>query len=416
MKTYKNFYAAFAVFLVVLLLLPTTVLAASYPKHQNYVADEADILTEETISMIKDTNKVLMGDYQLTIAVCTVKTTGSEDIGTYARNLFSSWKLGEGILLLLASEDEKYYFVPSVGMEDILTAEVLASVRDEQLEADFASGARDRAVYKTVVSLKNKLSAGMANRAAQQAAADAAAAETEEPSEEKGTTIGSIIVGFFKFLLWLVLIAALLFVGVFVLALFNDDVAAILRKLLFNRKNGGRTSQNFYDERIYGSRNNAPRNPYQGQRGPQRRPNPNGYPNNNGNYNNGYHPGGASNARPYPPQNGYANPQNPNHGGYLPQGQYPQQNAYGSYGYGGQQSRPPQAQQPMQNGRGYAYPQQQQQQNGYYGYPGQAQPMQQQNGYYGNGYPGQMQQQNPNRSAQPVTSDATVQFNIPKRN
>ena len=256
MKTYKNFFAAFAVFLVVLLLLPTTVLAASYPKHQNYVADEAEILTEETISMIKDTNKVLMGDYQLTIAVCTVKTTGSEDIGTYARNLFSSWKLGEGILLLLANEDDKYYFVPSVGMEDILTAEVLASVRDEQLEADFASGARDRAVYKTVVSLKSKLSAGMANRAAQQAAADAAETETES-AEEKGTTLGSIIVGFFKFLLWLVIIAIVLFVGVFVWAMFNDDVAAILQKLIFKRKNNGRPSQNFYDERIYGSRNNA---------------------------------------------------------------------------------------------------------------------------------------------------------------
>jgi len=326
MKTYKNFYAAFAVFLVVLLLLPTTVLAASYPKHQNYVADEADILTEETISMIKDTNKVLMGDYQLTIAVCTVKTTGSEDIGTYARNLFSSWKLGEGILLLLASDDEKYYFVPSVGMEDILTAEVLASVRDEQLEADFASGARDRAVTKTVVSLKNKMAAGMASRAAQQAAANAEAEAETEPTEEKGTTFGSILVGFFKFLLWLVIIAIVLFVGVFVWAMFNDDVAAILQKLLFNRKNNARPSQNFYDERIYGSRNNAPRpqNPYQGQQ--QRRPNPNGYNNS-----------GYSNARPYPPQNGYGNgyatPQNPNNRGYLPQGQ---QGQYSQNPYGGQ--------------------------------------------------------------------------------
>ncbi len=413
MKTYKNFLAAFALFLVVLLLIPTTVLAASYPKHQNYVADEANILTEDTIRTIKDTNKVLMGDYQLTIAVCTVKSTGSEDISTYARNLFSNWKLGEGILLLIANDDDKYYFVPSVGMEDILTAEVLASVRDEQLEADFASGARDRAVYKTIVSLKSKLSAGMATRAAQQAAAAAEAEETET-SEEKGTTVGGVIVGFFKVLLWLVIIAAILFVGVFVWALFNDDVAAILRKYLFKRKNNGRPSQNFYDERIYGSRNNAPRpqNPYQGQ---QRRPNPNGYPNGYG-HNNGY-----SNARPYPPQN----PQNPNNRGYLPQGQYPQNP------YGGQHSG-----QMPQNGRGYGQPMQgYPQQNGSYGYPPQGQPMQPNNypngnGYYGNGYPGQMQQQVPQQTMNPnygnrggygaqqnnVSTDATVQFNIPKRN
>lgn len=408
MKTYKNFLAAFALFLAVLLLLPTAVLAANYPKHQNYVADEADILTEETIRTIKDTNKVLMGDYQLTIAVCTVKSTGSEDIGTYARNLFTNWKLGEGILLLLASDDEKYYFVPSVGMEDILTAEVLASVRDEQLEADFANGARDRAVYKTVVSLKNKLSAGMANRAAQQAAASVDTESGTESTEEKGTTLGSIIVGFFKFLLWLVLIAVILFIGVFVWAMFNDDVAAILQKLLFRRgKNSGRPSQNFYDERIYGSRSNAPhpQNPYQGQ---QRRPNPNGY----------------NNARPYPPQNGYANVQNPNNAGYLPQGTYPQ-NPYGA-------QRPGQM---PQNSRGYGQPMQAYpQQNGNYGYPGQAQPMQQNNGYpsgtgngyYGNGYPQQPMNPNSNNrggygsgyGAQQnnVSTDATVQFNIPKRN
>ena len=56
-------------------------------------------------------------------------------------------------------------------------------------------------------------------------------------TEEKGTPAGNAIVGFFKFLLWVVIIAAVLFVGVFVWAMFNEDVAALLQKYIFRRKN-----------------------------------------------------------------------------------------------------------------------------------------------------------------------------------
>ena len=52
MKTYKNFFTFLAVLLTVLTLLPATVFAASYPKHENYVADEAGILTETQIAAI----------------------------------------------------------------------------------------------------------------------------------------------------------------------------------------------------------------------------------------------------------------------------------------------------------------------------------------------------------------------------
>ena len=412
--TYKHFIAVFAVFLALMMLLPVAVLAANYPKHENYIADEADILTEETIRMIRDTNKSLSGDYQIAIAVCTVKNTGKEDIGTYARNLFSSWKLGEGILILLSDDDDNYYFVPSVGMEDILTAETLASIRDEQFEADFANGARDRAVYKTVTKLKTTLTAGMKSRTAKAAAAEAEAAAAETPTEEKGTTAGSVIVGFFKTILWLVIIAVLLFAGVFVGAMFNDDVAMLLQKYLFRRGNtgSGRTSQNFYDDRLYG---NGGRNPNGSRQNPQRRPNPNAPQN--------------SRARQYPqqnPQNGYYG-QNPNYAGYLPQAQYPQQNAYGPAN--GPQGQYPQNSRPMNNG-GYGYPQQQ--------YPQNAQnPQYQQNAQYypqnpqnaqprNNGYyapQGQHSRPNPNQNyntrpgygAPQQNTDATVQFNIPRR-
>lgn len=430
MKTYKNFLAAFAVILVVLMLLPQAVLAASFPKHENYVADDADILSEETINHIKDTNKTLSGDVQLTIAVCTVASTNGEDIAAYARDLFTEWKLGEGILLLIAKDDNNYYFVPSTGVEDILTNEEIAAIRDEYFEADFSNGTYDRAVQKAVMRLKNKLVAGVEARAAADAAAAAEAekAESEDKAgeEEKGTPAGNAIVGFFKFLLWLVIIAALLFVGLFVWAMFNEDVAALLQKYIFRKKNSGRPNipQHTYDDRLYGNRNpNMQQRPTQAQR----RPNPNGYYGNNGGYPQqaGYLGDGRNYQQGYP-QNGYPQQiqgqQNYGRGGYPQQNQYPQ----GQYQNPNMQMQRQQYPQQQMN-QGYGYPQQ----NG--GYPQQGQyqqnPYGAQQGYYAQeqqGYPQQnrygaqpMQQNYNNRQgygAQQNAGDATVQFNIPRRN
>lgn len=432
MKTYKKFYAAFAVILVVLTLIPQAVFAAGFPKHENYVADAADILSEETINLIKDTNKTLSGDVQLTIAVCTVASTEGKDIADYARDLFSEWKLGEGVLLLLAKDDNNYYFVPSTGVEDILTNEAISTIRDKYFEADFSNGTYERAVQKAVMMLKTTLIAGVEARAAA-AEAEAAEQESENPSEEKGTPAGNAIVTFFKVILWIVIIAALLFVGLFVWAMFNEDVAALFQKFIFRRNRGGTRynaqQQPMYDDRLYGNRS-MPQRPAQGQR----RPNPNGsYGNGGYPANAGYLGDGRSSRQGYGP-NGYPQQQmqgQPNYarGGYPAQGQYMTQNP-------NMQQRPYPQQQMPQN-QGYGYPQQ----NGYTnnGYAQQGQYPQQNpyggqpnNGYYAQGgqqgYPQQtpqnpygqpVQQQNynnhPGYGAQQNNNDATVQFNIPRR-
>lgn len=398
-RTYLRF---FVLVLTVLTILPITAAAATkYPKPENYVADEADILSESVINMIRDTNRDLAADYGLTIAVCTVKSVEGADIATYAQELFKEWKLGEGVLILIATEDKNYYFVPSVGMESILTNEDFTSIRDNYFEADFNNGSYENAIYKSVPKFENLLITGMQNKRAEENKNTESETTPTGKEEEKGTTVGSVIVGFFKFVLWVVLIAVLLVVALFVGALFNDDLAVIFRKYILRKNDDVRpapTNTNYYDERLYGGRpnpNNGQRNRPQGQ-GPsaaQRRPNPNGYPQ-NGNYpNNPY--GYANNApRGYLENNrgGYPNQNyNPNTGYTYnnPQG-YPQNNrSYnnrpmnGNYGNG---QRYPQNR-PM-NGNG--------------------------NGNYNNRNNSRPGYGNPQNGAN--NNDATVQFNIPRRN
>ena len=308
----------FLLFLVVLTcVLP--VFAASYPKPKDNVADDAGVLSESTIRAIQTANKTLEADTNTEISVCTVATTGDVDIADYARGVFKEWKLGEGILLLIAADDKDYYFVQSVGVENVLTNEVLEGIRDEYLEEDFEAGNIDRGVNKCVTKLKTVLTAGITAPAAE---------ENKTETEEKGTTVGGVIAGFFKTILYIILIAVILFAAFFVFALFNDDAAAILRKYVFRRGQTYHMPEEYYDERLYGnSRNQAQRgNPNRtpdsrrlnsGNTQPRlRAPQNSQYPQRTNNYS--YNADGTprnpqrrQNPQQYPNQNRPANRQNP---------------------------------------------------------------------------------------------------------
>ncbi len=295
------------VMLTALLTLP--IAAASYPKATDNIADTAKILTESTVRQLKKTNATLLSKTGTQVAVCAVKTTGDTPISEYARALFTEWKLGEGVLLLVAVDDGNYYILQSTGVEDKVTNSVLTSIRDEYMEESFADGDMDRAVFRTASKIANFLQSEVnllekEEDVPAETPAQSGTTETDgKTNEKKGTTAGSVIVGFLKTILILVLIALAAFVLLFVAALFNDDAAAILQKTVFRKKTTPPV-QTYYDERLYGSPRQRPRNGNAPQRRPadgsrQPRPNPNSNSANRPNPNraprpNGQHPGQAS--------------------------------------------------------------------------------------------------------------------------
>lgn len=277
---------------------------AVYPKADGYVADEAGVLAQSTIRQINKTNESLKKDVGLTIAVCTVKTTGDMAIADYARELYTEWKLGEGVLLLIAAEDENYYLVQSTAIENQLTNADLEAIRDGYLEGDFAAGNIDSGVLKAFSKLTSELEDGVDVPVAD----DTPAGDGDTvQNKNEGTTLGTVIVTILKVILYIALFALAAFVILFVVAMFNDDVAALLQRYVFKRGKTNPVQQNYYDERLYGNANNRrapqqrpaqrpqqrPQNPGQ----PQRRPNPNQMynsdgtprrPQNNGNNRGGY--------------------------------------------------------------------------------------------------------------------------------
>lgn len=257
-KTHRtlSIIARILIIITVITLTAIPALAASYPKPKNNVADEAGVLSESTIRAIETANKTLKLDTETTIAVCTVDTTGDTDISEYARGVFKEWKLGEGVLLLIAKDDNNYYFVQSVGVESVLSNDVLKTIRDEYLEDDFEAGNIDRGVNKCVTKIKNVLTAGIP-------AAEDENTDTSSTEKKEGSTVGSVIAGFFKTILYIILIIVLLLVAFFIGAILNDDIAALFRRYILRIPEQRKMPEEYYDERLYGT----PQRRRQGQGG-----------------------------------------------------------------------------------------------------------------------------------------------------
>lgn len=230
--------------MIMLVSLGTSVCAAaSYPKPENNIADSAGILSEGTMRAIRNANESTAEKVGAVIAVCTVSTTGDTPISEYARAVFKEWQLGESILILVATDDKNYYILQSTLIDSVLTNDELREISNKYLEEDFAAGNTDAGVMKIASKLSSVLTEKLPD-----------AKKDEQPSDaKKGTTVGSVIVGFFKVILFIVLFAVVVFAVLFVVAMFNDDVAALFRRYVFRKNEPRNVPVVHYDERLYGA-------------------------------------------------------------------------------------------------------------------------------------------------------------------
>lgn len=320
---------------------------AAYPTHTDYISDPDGVLSDTTISAIKTTNDTLYKNRGVQIGVCITADIGDESITDFSRTLFSKWEMCDGVLLVLDMTNQTYFAVQSVDIDDTITNAVLSELLNTNMEEDFVAGNIDRAVMKTVTALSQTMTSLLPDPSATADKEPEDAGSTEPVEEEKP----SGFVTFMKVILWIIIIAVVAAVAVFVVALFNDDVADFLRTYVFRRGSNYPAHPAYYDDRLYGNQG--------GQR------------NRNGQYN------GRSNGLPI----GQSYGQNPNYNGQRRpqqyQGQYPQgqQNAQYRQNPGNRQN---------QNRQGY---------DPYNDYEAQYQ-------YQGQQYQGQRRVQNGNRQGQ----------------
>src|ERR1700690_4058126 len=117
------------IFVVFWLLLGAAILAAAEPvaslQAANYVNDFAGVLDAPTQARLNDLCHQVEQKAQAQIAVVTVKSVDGQDVVSYAVALYQKWGIGakgkdRGVLILLATEDHKYWTTVGYGLEAIL--------------------------------------------------------------------------------------------------------------------------------------------------------------------------------------------------------------------------------------------------------------------------------------------------------
>src|SRR6195256_962635 len=91
----------------------------------NYVNDFAGVLDPATVARLNDLCKQVDEKAHAQIAVVTVKSLDGQDVVSYAVALYQKWGIGakgkdRGVLILLATQDRKYWTTVGYGLEPIL--------------------------------------------------------------------------------------------------------------------------------------------------------------------------------------------------------------------------------------------------------------------------------------------------------
>lgn len=126
------------------------------PPHEGiWVRDEANVLSQETISQLSYRLRQERDSTSNQIAVYIIPTLAGEDIDDYANRVFAEWKLGQqgkdnGVLMLIAIAEKKIRIEVGYGLEGVLTDLASSRINRNEIAPYFKSGNFDQGVVAGV--------------------------------------------------------------------------------------------------------------------------------------------------------------------------------------------------------------------------------------------------------------------------
>ncbi len=121
----------------------------------SFCLDKTGLITEQTKNHIAERNYNLEDNCSgAQICVVVLNTTGNLNVWDYGRLVFNEWKIGSskqnnGVLIIMAANDNAYGLIVGTGIEDDFTFDVRYDVLDEYCKPDFDYKNYDAAVNKT---------------------------------------------------------------------------------------------------------------------------------------------------------------------------------------------------------------------------------------------------------------------------
>jgi uncharacterized protein len=129
LRLVKNSRVRLILLSLVWIVLESAMPAAAEPvaslKPTNYVNDFAGVLNSATVTRLNDLCLQVEQKAHAQIAVVTVKSVDGQDVVSYAVALYQKWGIGakgkdRGVLILIATQDHKYWTTVGYGLEGIL--------------------------------------------------------------------------------------------------------------------------------------------------------------------------------------------------------------------------------------------------------------------------------------------------------
>lgn len=140
-----------SVLLVLLTVLASATPIFAYPSHTDYISDSADVLDDGTERSFKSTADTLRNERHVNLALCTVQSTGGEELADYASSLFVNWEIGHGMLLLIVTETGSFYAISSKSLEEYISYDKLGELLNTTMAASI-----EQADYSGAVSAASR--------------------------------------------------------------------------------------------------------------------------------------------------------------------------------------------------------------------------------------------------------------------
>lgn len=191
--------------LIIVLLLPFlftnhTKAALEIPDKPVYnVYDDKNYLRYDSVNKVIAFNKKhKTKDENLELFVYTTDTLDNEDPNNFANKLLEKWKVKntDNIVIIMSVKDRKHLIIPSSKLQETLNKDVLKKINDSLL-SDIRRGDHDTTLFNMVTRIDNELK--------------------EKPVEKNQFNLSEL-----KRTLWLIPLAAIIYIISIILKLRND--------------------------------------------------------------------------------------------------------------------------------------------------------------------------------------------------
>lgn len=190
-------------FLIALLLLIVSPIfgekISELPIGQRAVIDAAQVLSPPEHTQLENQMQQMYATGVLQPAVVIVKTTDGQVIFDYAMDIFNRWQLGDkqknnGLLMVIAVEDRKYYTITGYGLEGELADAYLSKIQRQHLPSAFREQKYAQGISQVFSEIERRMALPIETRQ-QLFAQEKATQETENKpmSNEQKTAYGVVL-------------------------------------------------------------------------------------------------------------------------------------------------------------------------------------------------------------------------------